>query len=163
MKDPRVAAYLTFVEECKEDLERIAAYTRKEFSVDDVKGEAWIVADALAKKQGEEITTIFTDLRKLLLAHLCNHVVNFREKILRKAVRLDAREADEPDRYETLVGPATSEYSDPSSAAETPPPENDDPGHGTVAGGYFYLLRKTDGSKRALAECLMISYSYLNI
>jgi hypothetical protein len=163
MHDLRLAAYLAFVADCSLALRRIANHTRKEFSFEEVKDEAWIIAAELADKQHKEITTFFTDAihRQLLLSHLFMHLVHFRERKIRNAVRLDQAEADGPDKYETILGACDPETSDPLSLLiREAPSKNPDPGDETVASGYVYMLRAVGNSKQALAEALLISGSY---
>jgi hypothetical protein len=165
MQDLRLIAFQSFIRQCDPDLKRIASHTRREFGVEDLQNESWVIAQRLAQKNQIEITLYFTDRahQRTLLSHLYNSVVKFRESKIRNAVRLDQADADERDKYDTMLGAAEPEICEPSSLlAREAESINGDPDDGTVASGYLYLLRQADGSKEVLAETLMISRSYLD-
>ena len=165
MQDLTLIAFQSFIRQHDVALRRIASHSRGEFSVEDIQNEAWIIGQLLAQKYEMEVTPYFTDHihQKTLLSHLYNHIVKFRESKIRNAVRLDQTDADEPDKYETMLGAADPEMWEPSALlVRERPSKYDNPDDGTVASGYLYLLRQLNGSKRALAEMLKISRSYLD-
>lgn len=165
MLDPRLAAFLEFTRQHESDLRRIARRCR-EATHEDVQNQAWLLADSLAKKHGQDLALYFSDpsFRATLVAHLVNHFVHFRERKIRNSLRLEQTEAHERDRYDSIVAAASiGRGGDPlflllaeesSREAFQPSP------HDTESGAYLHLLEANGQSMRRLADSLMISVSY---
>lgn len=88
-QDPTYEAFERFTLQCKKNLERIARKTRGEFHVDDIVSEAWLVGQELRTRKDVVADFLDPSFQNLLLSHLYQRIVHFREKKIRNAVRLD--------------------------------------------------------------------------
>ena len=77
------------------DLARIAKQSRGEMTVDDLQGEAWILADKLSRDPDPQPDLADRDFQQQILARLFNRFVRYADKRLRFAVRLDEQSEDD--------------------------------------------------------------------
>jgi len=101
------------------DLRRIASRSRGETTVEDLKIEAWIVATELSQDRQPPPDADDPAFHQQILGRLYNRFVNFAEKHLQFAVRLDApREDADGAAHENpvAVALAAAEASDPALA-----------------------------------------------
>jgi hypothetical protein len=82
-------AFLAFVQLKRAKLRYIASSTCGEHTVDDVMGEAWLIADRISRKRGFDVDFGNADDQETVLAWLFNELVRFADKHTRYAVRLD--------------------------------------------------------------------------
>ncbi|MCT9074243.1 sigma-70 family RNA polymerase sigma factor [Cupriavidus gilardii] len=97
------------------DLARIAKQSRGEMTVDDLQGEAWILAEKLSRNRDPRPDPADRAFQQQILARLFNRFVKFADKRLRFAVRLDEQiEDDNGGTHEnwfaaTLTAPEANE------------------------------------------------------
>lgn len=96
------ASYLAFLESRRSDLRRIAAKSCGEYTLEDVCGEVWLIASAIERKRGVAVDFLNGDDQELLLSWLYSELINFADKNVRFAVRLD-KDWDSEDT-ESAVG-----------------------------------------------------------
>ncbi|WP_020201729.1 hypothetical protein [Cupriavidus sp. WS] len=104
------------------DLRRIASRSRGEATVEDLQAEAWILAEELSQDHDPPPDAGDKSFHQQILGRLYNRFVNFADKRLRFAVRLDEqRENDDGGTRENSVAAALAapEDSDPSLALAT--------------------------------------------
>lgn len=82
-------AFLAFARLKRANLRSIAFKTCGEYTVDDVMGEAWLIADRIGRKRGFDVDFGNVDDQETVLAWLFNELVRFADKQTRYAVRLD--------------------------------------------------------------------------
>jgi hypothetical protein len=84
-----VDAFLAFVQLKRAKLRYIASSTCGEHTVDDVMGEAWLIAERIGRKRGFDVDFGNAHDQQIVLAWLFNELVRFADKQTRYAVRLD--------------------------------------------------------------------------
>lgn len=154
-----------FVRDRRRSLSRIAAATKHEHSYDDVVHEAWIMAKSLAARRNIGVDFLDPEFQELLLAHLYQELVRYRERHVRHATRLDAPAAGAEDGAPTPADRlAAHELFDPLAAMianEEGRAQHDVPEMAsTLAGAYVLLLRHFDNRMLPLARHLLISRSH---
>ncbi len=92
-------AFQAFLNSCRADLRRIAGHSRGEYSVDDLSGEAWLIAEEVGRKRGFAVDLSNSDDQQFILARLYNKLIRFTEKNLRFAVRLDRNWDSDDSEY----------------------------------------------------------------
>jgi hypothetical protein len=155
--------FTRFVDDCSDNLHRIARATRGEHEFGEVVNHAWLLARDLAARS---ITPDFLDagFRALLLAHLYQALVRYTDVHVRYADRLDARPAGDEGR--------------PSLSERLRGPERDDPilrmiddeearlaslevrAQGSPGMAWLELIRECRNDMRRVANRLLISRSY---
>lgn len=78
-----------FLDSRRADFHRIAARSRGDYSLDDVCGEAWVIAYDIGQKRGFDVDFSSVEDQELVLSWLYNRLINFAEKNIRFAVKLD--------------------------------------------------------------------------
>lgn len=73
-------AFQAFLNSCRADLRRIAGHSRGEYSVDDLSGEAWLIAEEVGRKRGFAVDLSNSDDQQFILARLYNKLIRFTEK-----------------------------------------------------------------------------------
>ena len=151
------------------DLRRIASATRGEHSLDDVRQEAWLIADQVAHRTGRAKDFDDPDFQSLLIAFLYQALVRYTELNVRLAVRLDHAPTgnDDDGQSHPLFGKLTSDQGrDPLSyllAVETGDKDeapSDAALLGTNAGAWVVLLRQCDNRMHTASMRLLISLSH---
>jgi hypothetical protein len=129
-----------------------------------VEQDAWLIACDLAETQDVAAYLASPEHQEMLLRYLYQHVVRYRERKIRHAIRLDQDREEGPDKYDLLSNSSARDIPDPLAALiarESERLQDDEPSpHGSVAGAYAYLLRNYGDNMRALADYLLISVSY---
>jgi hypothetical protein len=161
----QLTAFRRFLVSHGQKLKGIALATRGEFQLEDLHGEAWLMAGEVQRLRGAQVDFLDPAFQNLLLAYLYKHCVDFRERKLRRALRLDKPrgEADGDDLPAWIESLQASELSDPvlelieheAAQAARPVP----PWHYCEAAAYVHLLGRYDGSMQRLADFLRISPS----
>ncbi|OIQ81464.1 hypothetical protein GALL_367560 [mine drainage metagenome] len=82
-------AFFGFLDTCKAAFRRIVRACRGERTEEDMPGEAWIAAEAIAKQRQQPVDFADPSDRELVLSWLYNRLVRFQEKTQRYAARLD--------------------------------------------------------------------------
>lgn len=88
-------SYSEFLKQRAEDLQRIARSTWSEMSLDDVKQEAWLLANELCQKRRKEFDFSDMEAQEELLKRLYNRCVRHKETKLRKAISIHRYEDDD--------------------------------------------------------------------
>lgn len=88
--------FLSFRASRWSDFRRIAGSSRGDYSADDVSNEAWLVAYEIERKRGFAVDFLNLEDQDLVICYLYNKLVNFSEKTVRYAVKLD-RDWDSED------------------------------------------------------------------
>jgi len=104
------------------DLRRIASRSRGEATVEDLQAEAWLVAEELSRDRDPPPDVGDKGFHQQILGRLYNRFVNFADKRLRFAVRLDEQREDEDGGMRenpVAAALAAPEGSDPSLARVT--------------------------------------------
>ncbi len=111
----QLAAFRRFLVSHGQKLKGIALATRGEFQLEDLHGEAWLMAGEIRRLRGVRIDFLDPAFQNLLLTYLYKHCVDFRERKLRRALRLDKPrwEADGDDLPAWIESLQASELSDP--------------------------------------------------
>jgi hypothetical protein len=86
-----------FVRERQSDLKRIAHHTRGEYQFDDVKSEAWIMAQEMYATKNISIKFSDPEYQELLLAYVYQALVRYTETQVRHAIRLDHGSTDDDE------------------------------------------------------------------
>lgn len=90
-------SFLAFLASRREDLRRIARSSCGEYEIDDLSGEAWIIAGEIGHKRGFAVDFANSVDQGHILARLYNKLVRYAEKNIRFAVRLDKNwDSDDP-------------------------------------------------------------------
>lgn len=162
----QLGAFRRFLVSHGKRLKDIALATRGEFLLEDLHGEAWLMAGEIRRLRGVQIDFLDPAFQDLLLAYLYKHCVDFRERKLRRALRLDKPrgEADGDDLPAWIESLQASELSDPvrelieheAAQAARPVP----PWHYCEAAAYVHLRGRYGGSMQRLADFLRISPSW---
>jgi len=153
-------SFLLFQESRRADLRRIARRTRGDFTEDDAGSEAWLIALKIERKRGFAIDFANRDDQELILSWLHRELVDFPEKHIRFAVKLDDDwDSDDSEssvsRLERLL--ATPEEIDPLFLMDALETDNllDLVNHSySQAAAYAILLHRFDWKLKALAEHL---------
>lgn len=144
-------------------LRHIAKLTQGEHTVDDLKSEAWIIAEEIKAERGGEVDPEDVGLQETVVTRLHKLFGQFVNRAMRFAVRLDQEDQDDDgDTRENalaarLAGPA---HYEPHSAiereqeiAET---EQRITAQFSEAVAYFHMFDQFDGDSTALASYLAI-------
>ena len=158
--------FAQFLQQRHKDLKRIASASRGEHTLNDVRQEAWLIAEHVAHKTGRPKDFKDPDFQSLLIAFLYQQLVRYTELNVRNAVRLDHAfsDDDEDGRPRTPLDKlAGDDGRDPLSyllALETRTPD-DSPSDatllGTNAGAWAVFLRQCDNRMRTVSGRLLIS------
>lgn len=159
-------AFERFLRDRRRNLQTIAKHTEQEFSLEDVQGEAWILAFELQEERG--IPTHFADpsYQDQLCRFLYQKLVRYAETTVRYAVKLDHWAfGDDPehDSHPLLNKLSAEAGSDPLEClmAREDSVERADPSpHQSRASAYIRLLQHCDNRMREVACHLLISLSY---
>src|SRR6185312_9865187 len=113
--ESQLVAFRQFLVSHGKKLKHIARATRGEFQLEDLHGEAWLMAGEIRRLRGVRIDFLDPVFQNLLLAYLYKHCVDFRERKLRSALRLDRprRETGGDDLPAWIESLQASELSDP--------------------------------------------------
>ncbi|WP_050477484.1 hypothetical protein [Herbaspirillum rhizosphaerae] len=150
----------------KAKFKRISAATKGEYEAEDVIGEAWLMAEKMRIKQGSEIDFHNPAHIDLLFSYLYQHLVNYTEKQVRMAVRLDAWDyGDDPEHdCHPLLNKLSSDNADNPLTVlelkETAAAEHAVNPHHSRAAAYLKLLGHCDNNIAQLANYLLISTSW---
>ncbi len=93
-------SFLQFQISRRADLRRIAGSTGGDYTEDDACSEAWLIASEIGSKRGRAVDFSNNDDQDLVLAWLYKELVDFSEKHIRFAVKLD-RDWDSDDSEST--------------------------------------------------------------
>lgn len=156
-------AFRRFLASHRKRFESIARATRGEFQLEDLYGEAWLMAGEIRRLRGVQINFLDPAFQDLLLAYLYKYCVEFREQKLRHALRLDKSrgEVDGDDLPALIESIPASELSDP--VLELIEHETEQaarsalPWHYCEAAAYVHLQGRCDRNMQRLADFLRIS------
>jgi len=160
-------AFQRFVKAKRSRFKAIAWKTSNEHAPEDIENLAWIKAFEVAEKLGMSIDFDDPFFQDRVVAFLYSDLVDFSEKTVRKAVKLDQQIDGEDiavDDQPAMRKLAASDFCDPLQhliAAEEvreEPPEHEP--YESRAGAYLHLLRRFDNRMREVAQHLLISRSY---
>ena len=161
--------FAQFLQQRHKDLKRIASASRGEHTLNDVRQEAWLIAEHVAHKTGRPKDFKDPDFQSLLIAFLYQQLVRYTELNVRNAVRLDHAPTgnDDDGQSHPLFGKLTSDQGrDPLSyllAVETGDKDeapSDAALLGTNAGAWVVLLRQCDNRMHTASMRLLISLSH---
>lgn len=155
-------AFTQFLALRHKNFQRIACKTGGEYTTDDIKGEAWIMAHHIQDTKGISIDFSDKQFQELLLSFLYQHFVRYTERHVRFSQRLDDNDefASNP---EALINDISKRQSnDPLTQLERQEFETlkitRARGY-SQAMAYLYLLRKFNSDISALARYLTIPNS----
>ncbi len=154
-----------FVRKRQSDLKRIARHTRGEYQYDDVKNEAWVLAQEMCATKNIPIKFSDSEYQEFLLKYVYQALVRYAETQVRHAIRLDHGSTDDDEDVHPLMRTLVSnDGSDPlgellarEAAQEA---ETIDAGS-SLAAAYADLLHQFDNKLQAVADYLLISISQL--
>jgi len=156
----------SFVYRHAADFSRIARAARREWTSEDVRNEAFVLACDIAQRRGRPLDLSTAEDASLLIRSLYNHCVKYAETVVRHAHRLDHPAAGDCDRehhwiLDTLAADGGADPLSLLEAAEqaAPAPEDPDPYHSPAA-GFAWLLRRFDQRMPDVAAFLLISLSW---
>ena len=144
--------FAQFLQQRHKDLKRIASASRGEHTLNDVRQEAWLIAEHVAHKTGRPKDFKDPDFQSLLIAFLYQQLVRYTELNVRNAVRLDHAFSDDgrdPLSYLLALETRTPDDS-PSDATLL----------GTNAGAWAVFLRQCDNRMHTASMRLLISLSH---
>lgn len=104
-----------FLRECAADLRRIARASGGEYTEDDARNEAYILAYEIGERRNKPIDFACVADRELILGALCIKLVKRSDWRLKRAVRIDESDEEEDSGYRVLELPANPS-SDPLSS-----------------------------------------------
>ncbi|HDR8908083.1 TPA: hypothetical protein QDA83_003727 [Burkholderia multivorans] len=140
-------------------LRYIAKLTQGEHTVDDLKSEAWIIAEEIKAERGGAVEPEDTDLQETVVTRLHKLFGQFVNRAMRFAVRLDHEDQDDDgDTRENslaarLAGPA---HYEPPSALEREEEIEETAqivaAQFSEAVAYFHMFDQFDGDSAALAN-----------
>ena len=166
MPGPADDPLLDFLDRHAADLRRIAAATSREFSADDVRNEAWLLAFDLGERRGRALDPGDPDDARLLLGHLYNRCVRFGERVVRHATRLDHAPpgADDDAMHPLLARLAADDGAHPEVLLDafqsaTPEPRIPAP-QASPAAAWVWLLQRFNRRMVDVADYLRISLSW---
>ncbi len=146
------------------DLRRIASRSRGETTVEDLQTEAWIVAEELSQDRDPPPDAGDKNFHQQILGRLYNRFVNFADKRLRFAVRLDEqREDDDGGMRENSVAAALAapDAYEPSQALTTRQEETEQEdqirGRFAEAVAYLRVFANMGNDRPAIAERFAIA------
>ncbi|QBQ96884.1 hypothetical protein [Paraburkholderia pallida] len=150
-------------------LRHIASLTQGEHSVDDLKSEAWIIAEEIKADRGGEVEPEDIDLQETIVAQLHKLFGRFVNRAMRFAVRLDQEARDDDGNFSGsavsahLAGPRNYE---PEIAMEL---EEDAAeftqvihGQFSEAVAYYHVFGQFDSDTNALARYFAIQSATLD-
>lgn len=150
-------------------LRHLAGLTQKEQTVDDLKNEAWILAEEIKTERGCKIEPEDEELQSTVIARLYQRFGQFVNREFRHAVRLDQEERDADGEFMAnsvfgrLAGP---ELHEPEFAALLQEGVAEEQAaiaaRFSEAVAYFQLFDHFDGDSAALAGYFAITSSMLN-
>lgn len=158
--------FAAFAKKYKSKFRKISAATKGEHEADDVQAEAWLMVEKIKAKQGFEIDFLNPAHVDLLFSYLYQQLVNYDEKTIRMAVRLDAWDyGDDPehDSHPLLNKLRSDPADDPLAMLELKEAENREwqvSPHHSRAAAYLKLLEHCDNNIAVLATYLLISTSW---
>lgn len=159
-------AFAAFLRDRNDDLTRIAKASRGEWSVDDVRNHAYVLAADIGQKIGRSLDLFDPDDALLLIRWLYNACVKYTETVVRYATRLDHADRGDDDRDHHWLQDrlAADDGDDPLSLLEIaesalPEPDDPDPYHSPAA-GLIWLLQRFDQRMADVAAFLLISVSW---
>lgn len=151
-------------------LERIAAVTCGEQSVDDLRNEAWIIADGIRAERGVDIDPDDEEIHATIIAQLYKQFGQFVDRPMRFAVRLDKDERDDDGDFRKnavsarLSGPRSCEPEVAMQLAEdSAEAARIIHARFAEATAYYYVFEQFDGDRAALARHLAIQPSTLKM
>ncbi|MGM3273733.1 hypothetical protein [Ralstonia sp. 24A2] len=150
------------------DLRRIASRSRGETTVEDLQTEAWLVAEELSRDRDPPPDAGDRGFQQQILGRLYNRFVNFADKHLRFATRIDEqREDDDGGTRENSIAAALAappEY-EPSRAIEKQEDEHRQErqilGHFAEAVAYLRIFASMGNDRCAVADHLAIGAATL--
>jgi hypothetical protein len=164
--DQNHQAFEQFLRDRRRNLQMIARHTDQEFSLEDVQGEAWVLAFEMEAERGVPISFADSSYQDLLCRFLYQKLVRYAETTVRYAVKLDHWAfGDDPDHdtHPLLNKLSAARGSDPLEsllAHEDRVDEIDPSPHQSRASAYIRLLQHCDNRMREVACHLLISLSY---
>lgn len=103
-----------FVRERQSALKRIARDTRGEYQLDDVKSEAWVMAQEMYATKNIPIKFSDSEYQELLLKYVYQALVRYTETQVRHAIRLDHGSTnDDEDVHPLMRTLVSNDGSDP--------------------------------------------------
>lgn len=152
-----------FVRERQSDLKRIARHTRGEYQFDNVKSEAWVMAQEMYVTKNIPIKFSDPEYQEFLLAYVYQALVRYTDTQVRHAIRLDHGSTDDDEDVHPLMRTLVSnDGSDPLSellAREAAQDAETIDAGSSLAAAYADLLREFDNKLQAVADFLLISVS----
>lgn len=157
--------FARFLRDHDDELKRIARASRSEWSTDDVRNEAYVLASGIGSKLGRSLDLAEAEDALLLIRWLYNHCVKYTETVVRYATRLDHSDSDdERDHHWLQDRLAADDGADPLSllvAGEVAAPEPDDPDpYHSPAAAMISLFQRFDQRMTDVAAFLLISVSW---
>lgn len=154
-----------FVAQRRKDLARIARHTSGEYELQDVIGEAFLMAADIAERRGRAVDWSDPADQERVLAYLYQKLVRYTETTVRFAVRLDERLEDEDgDFVHPLVRTLASDGGrDPLAAAMEKELQRAAPTampRYCLATAWIQLVRHFDNRMQAVANHLLISVGH---
>lgn len=152
-----------FVRERQSDLKRIARATCSEYQLDDVKNEAWVMAQEMYATKNIPIKFSDPEYQEFLLAYVYQALVRYTETQVRHAIRLDHGSTDDDEDVHPLKRTLVSNNGiDPLAellAREAAQEAETIDAGSSLAAAYADLLRQFDNKLQAVADFLLISVS----
>lgn len=152
-----------FVRERQSALKRIARDTRGEYQLDDVKSEAWVMAQEMYATKNIPIKFSDSEYQELLLKYVYQALVRYTETQVRHAIRLDHGTTDDDEDVHPLMRTLVSnDGSDPLGellAREAAQDAETIDAGSSLAAAYADLLHQFDNKLQAVADFLLISVS----
>ncbi|WP_322056789.1 hypothetical protein [Paraburkholderia sp. J63] len=150
-------------------LRHIASLTQGEHSVDDLKSEAWLIAEELKEERGSALEPENANLQETIVARLHKRFGRFVNRAMRFAVRLDREERDDDGNFSgnavsaRLAGPRTHE---PEVAMELEEEAADFArvihAQFSEAVAYYHVFDQFDDDSDAIARYLAIQSTTLD-
>ncbi|WP_233863015.1 hypothetical protein [Paraburkholderia adhaesiva] len=150
-------------------LRYIAKLSRGEYTVDDLKSEAWIIADEISSERGGTIEPEDTELQESVVARLHKLFGRFVNRVMRFAVRLDQDERDDNGEFHEnsisarLASPLQYE---PQIAAQLKDDASEIArvvaGQFSEAVAYYHVFDQFDGDSGAIARYFAIQPTTLD-
>lgn len=159
-------SFLNFCEARQSDLRRIARQSR-EFCLDDMQGEAWLIAEKIELRRGRAVNFADAADQETVLAWLYRELVTYAEKAVRFAIRLD-KDWDSEDSPGNLLDQLLTapDHSDPMARMLDEQAQRDVlealQASYSQAAAYVILLDRFDWEMVALAEHLRVVLTTLH-
>lgn len=147
-------------------LRRISRETQGEYTVDDLKNEAWVLVFELQEK-GITDNLSSPRFQNNILARLCNRFCKFTSKVVRFAVRIDDKDDDADDGKKNywLDGLTASHEDDPllklCKVEEMQEKEKHLQSSYSEAMAYVNLLENFHTDRKAISEHLSLSWKWI--